>query len=59
MKNKIILVVLCVCLVVVGSATAYYCFNNLGESPDYSSGMFVDRGESDGYATMYNLLTCL
>lgn len=58
MKSKIILAILCVCLIAIGGATAYYCFN-LGESPDYSSGMFVDRGESDGYTTEYNLLTRL
>ncbi|MBU3803934.1 MAG: hypothetical protein H9872_04165 [Candidatus Cellulosilyticum pullistercoris] len=58
MKSKIILAILCICLIVAGGATAYYCFD-LGEAPDYSSGMFVDRGESDGYATSYNLLTCL
>lgn len=58
MKNKIILAVLCICLMVVGGATAYYCFN-LGESPDYSSGMFVDRGKADGYTRSYNLFTCV
>lgn len=58
MKSKIILAIVCLSLIVAGGATAYYCFN-LGETPDYSSGMFVDRGEINGYAASYNLSTCL
>ena len=58
MKSKIILAILCIGLIAIGGATAYYCLS-LGETPDYSSGMFVDRGEIDGYATMYDLSTCL
>lgn len=58
MKSKIILAIVCISLIAIGGATAYYCFN-LGETPDYSSGVFVDRGESYGYAASYHLPTCL
>lgn len=58
MKSKMILVIVCLFLIIAGGATAYYCFN-LGETPDYSSGMFVDRGEVNGYAASYHLSTCL
>lgn len=58
MNKKIFLVVLFLCLLVAGGVTAYF-YLGYSETPDYSSGMFVDRGETDGYATMYNLLTSL
>lgn len=58
MKSKIILAIVCISLIAIGGATAYYCFN-LGETPDYSSGTFVNRGGSYGYATSCHLSTCV
>lgn len=58
MNKKILLVVLCLCILAIGGITAYF-YLGFGEAPDYSSGTFVDRGEIDEYATMYDLLTCL
>lgn len=49
---------LCLCILAIGGVTAYF-YLGFGETPDYSSGMFVDRGEYDGYAKMYDLLTSL
>lgn len=54
MKKYILLVVLCIGLLISGGIAAY---EYLGEQEpsDYSSGMFVDRGDLDGYAAMYHL----
>ena len=58
MKKRIILAVLGLFILVVSGLTAYF-YLEIGETPDYSNGMFVDRGEPDGYAAMYDLFTCL
>lgn len=56
-KKNMIIVLLFLCLLVIGGATAYF-YLGFGETPDYSNGMFVDRGEVDnGYEAVYHLLT--
>ncbi|MBQ1274862.1 MAG: hypothetical protein U0L26_07660 [Cellulosilyticum sp.] len=58
MKKRVILAILCLSLLIAGGITAYISLS-VGENPDYSSGMFVDRGDLDGYETMHHLYTTL
>ena len=56
MMKRMILVLLCLSLLVAGGITAYVYLGD-HENPDYSSGMFVDRGDIDGYEAMHHLYT--
>lgn len=56
--KRMFLVILCVGVIIAGGVTAYLYLDGREEA-DYSSGMFVDRGDSNGYATMYHLSTTL
>lgn len=56
MKKRMILAILCLSLLIVGGITAYVYLGEQ-EHSDYSNGMFVDRSDFNGYATMYNLYT--
>lgn len=56
MRKRMILAILCLSLLVVGGITAYIYWGEHDEL-DYSSGMFVDRGDFNGQTTMYNLYT--
>lgn len=58
MKKYILIVILCIGLLISGGITAYWYFGEQ-ESSDYSNGIFVDRGELNGYATMYHLFTTI
>lgn len=53
--KKLMLVLLCMGIIVVGSLSVYLYFNSEDEK-EYENGMFVDRGDSHGYATMYDIL---
>lgn len=58
-KKNMMIVLLFLCLLVLGGATAYF-YLGFGEAPDYSNGMFVDRGEvNNGYEEVYHLFTSL
>lgn len=56
MKKRVLLAVLCLSVLVGGGITAYMYLKD-GERPDYSSEMFVNGGDLDGHATMYDLYT--
>lgn len=58
MKKKIIIIALCVCILVSGGITAYMYWNTT-KANEQNRGLFVDRGDSDGYATVYYLCTTL
>lgn len=58
MKKRMILAILCLSLLIAGGITAYVYLGEEQDS-DYSSGMFVDRGDLHGYAEMYHLYTTL
>jgi len=56
MMKRMILAILCLTLIIAGGITAYVYLGD-HEHPDYTSGMFVDRGDDNGYAAMYDLYT--
>ena len=56
MKKKIILAALCLSLLISGGM-AVYMYLNPAEDKEYKNGIFVDRGENNGYETMYDLYT--
>lgn len=55
--KRLLFILLCVALIMVGGISAYLYFDS--EAADYSNGVFVDRGEANGYATMYDLFKSL
>lgn len=58
MKSRMLVAILCACILVMGGLTFYWYMGDHRER-DYSSGMFVDRGDQNGYATMYDILETL
>ncbi len=53
-----ILVVLCVTLLISGGMAIYLHINPTQEE-NYKNGMFVDRGDEDGYEKMHDLYTLI
>lgn len=56
MKKKMILGVLGLSLLISGGM-AIYMYLNPAEEKDYKNSIFVDRGDENGYETMYDLYT--
>ena len=52
--RRIMLLLLCILILTVGGISVYVYYESQNNEYD-GSGMFVDRGESYEYATMYNL----
>ena len=53
-----ILVALCLTLLISGGV-AVYMYLNPAEEEGYKNGIFVDRGDKDGYETMHDLYTLI
>lgn len=53
--KHMMLILLCAALIAAGGVSVYLYLDTQQEK-DYSNGLFVDRGDHCGYATMYDLL---
>ena len=52
--KRFVVMLICVLILAIGGVSAYYYLTTSPE-PEYKNGMFVDRGETYGYATVYDL----
>ena len=52
--KRVVVMFICALILAVGGVSAYYYFLASPE-PEYKNAMFVDRGETYGYAAMYDL----
>ena len=52
--KRFVVMLICALILAIGGVSAYY-YLTTSKEPEYKNGMFVDRGETYGYAAMYDL----